>query len=146
MRLFAWIHAIFHVFDVVNGSANVSWSNTTSQDQKLPSIDFSTHDCANNPYCHPSKVIGLYEWKNDCPGFPKVTESLWREHRAQDTAFLRKKLVDYQQLQMNPWRMGSDELTFPAFMAKRYAPNVPPSSMLCDGFGMCRVSSLPSNT
>jgi hypothetical protein len=55
---------------------------------------------------------------------------------------LRKHFRTYKRLQASKYKLAFDELTFPAYMAKRYAPSVPPSSMLCDGLGMCRVSIL----
>jgi hypothetical protein len=37
-------------------------------------------------------------------------------------------------------RDAPDRLTFPTYMLKLYAPNVPASNMLCDGLGLCQVS------
>ncbi|KAI4658712.1 uncharacterized protein J4E79_006470 [Alternaria viburni] len=141
MRFSAWLLTTFHVFDVVKGSASVAWSNTTSGNGTLSVWSYAENDCKASPYCDDTGVTGDYDWDNDCPDLPRINYALWFNNRAEDTAFLREKLRHYEQLKMNPWKTPSDELTFPAYMAKRYAPNLPPSSMLCDGLGMCRAPS-----
>ncbi|KAH8625904.1 hypothetical protein IG631_19783 [Alternaria alternata] len=142
MRLFAWIQATFHIFDVVNASTSVAWSNLTSQGLEFSQADRDNLDCAHNHYCNFNEDQSAHEWISGCPGLPRITEELWRRHRHVDAKFLRKHFRTYKRLQASKYKLASDELTFPAYMAKRYAPSVPPSSMLCDGLGMCRVSIL----
>ncbi|KAH6875193.1 hypothetical protein BKA58DRAFT_454051 [Alternaria rosae] len=148
MRSFAWIHAVLHVFDVVNASTSVAWSNATGQDPVSNVTtqgpgwegDYFDNECARSPYCHITDLPGTYEWSNDCPNFPRITEHLWLQNRHEDAFFLRKRLKEFQLIQ-RARKLADDEITFPAFLAKRYAPNLPPSSMLCDGMGMCRSPS-----
>ncbi|KAG9190449.1 hypothetical protein G6011_08537 [Alternaria panax] len=142
MRLLAWIQATFHVFDVASASTSVASSNDTLKELEFPETDRFNADCQHNPYCSFTESVGelgSHNWTNDCPGLPRITEKLSRDHKHIDTNLLRKNFRIYKTLQGSKYKLDSDELTFPTYMAKRYAPNVPPSSMLCDGLGMCRV-------
>ena len=139
MRLFTWIQTAFHVSDVINASTIIAWSKLTSRRPESLEIELTNEDYVRNPYCQLSKDLGTHEWVKDCPGLPRITEALWRKYRYKDTKFLNKNLQNYLKLKESKWKLASDELTFPTYLAKRYAPNVSPSSMVCDGLGMCRV-------
>lgn len=91
--------------------------------------------CHENPYCE--KEDSDTVWLNDC-NFEKPTKEAWRENLPEDVRWLRRHLHNYKVSQQHVG-LADDEITFSAYMAKRYAPNVAPSSMLCDGLGMCRV-------
>ena len=65
--------------------------------------------------------------------------SRWKDVTMEDQLWLKKNFDNYKALQRSSFGLDSDEKTFPTYMGKRYALNVPPSSLLCDGLSMCRV-------
>jgi hypothetical protein len=99
--------------------------------------------CDGSIYC--TNGTGTPVWRNDCD-FDMPSEKLWKANRQDDAAWLSEHLQRYL------WRTRTaarrrdspDRLTFSTYMLKLYAPNVPPSNMLCDGLGMCRVSQTGS--
>jgi len=142
MRVLRGTCSAFLFFRTVFGSPTLgsmasldsSLSNVTSK----PPQDRRGLDCFNNPYCD-YKDKPLPTWHTDCD-FPRINIRVWRKNRVEDSLWLNHKFMDYLSLQKNEQGIATDEETFPAYMLKRYAPNAAPSSMLCDGLGMCRVS------
>ncbi|KAE8843682.1 hypothetical protein PTNB73_08740 [Pyrenophora teres f. teres] len=100
--------------------------------------DSPSEECVRNPYCN--ETDNVQEWHNDC-GFERPSLAVWKKHLVNDTAWLQTNLREFRVFQKQTRKIAPDETTFPAYMVKRYAPNAPSSSMLCDGLGMCRAPS-----
>jgi hypothetical protein len=94
--------------------------------------------CHGSPYCKQEgdKTI----WLNDC-GVERPSQENFKQHKEEDGEWLEGHLDQYLE-QKKKRELQRDEKSFPAWMAKRLAPNHPPSSMFCDGLNSCAVRTL----
>lgn len=87
----------------------------------------SLRGCDGNPYCQ--EEDGEVRWHNDC-GIDRPSKETFEKHKHEDVPWLRSqhdKYLDEQRRSV----LDRDEKTFPSWMSKRYAPDHPPSSMMC---------------
>jgi hypothetical protein len=92
--------------------------------------------CNGNPYCE--NVNGTDVWSNDC-GIEKPSAEGFNRDRDEMLEFFGRYFNEYVPHYINE-TLQKDEPTLPAFMAKRLAPNISPSAVICDGRSKCQVS------
>jgi hypothetical protein len=115
--------------------------HTLGQELDILSARDTTPDDLCDGSCYCTNDTAGFVWSNDC-GFQMPTEKVWAENLHDDKDWLKEHFHRYTRRTQNKAgrRDAPDRLTFPTYMLKLYAPNVPPSNMLCDSLGMCRVS------
>jgi hypothetical protein len=147
MRISIWkvqAHASLGLFLLLHSAGAWSFQTWLWLDSRSTTSNetSSTHckDDADN--CYNAGTLRNPNWTSDCD-FSMPSYRMWKDNRVDDVYWLRRHLRAYKRLQ-NDGLLHTNELTFPTYMLQRYAPNVPPSNMLCDGLGMCMVD-IPTN-
>jgi hypothetical protein len=94
-----------------------------------------TEGCNGNPNC--KEVNGTLTWYNDCE-IERPSKTLFEKYKEGDVEWLQGHFDKFQKSRRYN-ELERDERSFPAWFAKRMAPNHPPSSMICDGLNSCTV-------
>jgi hypothetical protein len=97
--------------------------------------------CDGNPYC--VDASGKYRWHNDC-GLERPSQDLYEEHKEEDVIWFRGLFNQFKDQKAEKEVTGWDD-SFGMWFAKRFAPDHPPSSLICDGLNSCIVRILHSN-
>jgi hypothetical protein len=95
----------------------------------------STRNCHGNPYCEDDE--GEVRWHNDC-GIERPSQKVFAQYKSEDVPWFRGQLNQYLD-EKRHGKLDRDEKSWPSWMAKRFSPDHPPSSMVCDGLGSCIV-------
>jgi hypothetical protein len=108
-------------------------SNITSPSHPVYSLGTRGYD--GGPYCEIKN--GTEVCTNDC-GLERPNTEGFLKDRFEIIRFFAPYHNEYVR-RYNAGTLEEDELTIPEFMAKRLAPNMSPSAVICDGDNKCLV-------